>query len=54
VVASKPKPLSTAQKLALSLKQCKKVKAKKKRVSCETQAKRKYAPPKKKKSKKGH
>jgi PKD repeat protein len=54
VVASKPKPLSTAQKLALALKQCKKVKAKKKRVSCETQAKRKYAPPKKKKSKKGH
>jgi hypothetical protein len=53
VVAPKPTPLSTAQKLASALKQCKKVRAKKKRVSCEAQAKRKYAPPKKTKSKKG-
>lgn len=50
------KPLTNAQKLAKALKQCKKIKAKKKRVSCETVAKRKYAPPKKKttKKKKGH
>jgi PKD repeat protein len=47
-----PKPLTNAQKLAKALKACKKLKSKRKRVSCEAQAKRRYAPPKKKK--KGH
>ncbi len=45
---SKPKPLTTAQKLAKALKQCKKDKSKKKRRSCEKEAKKKYGPVKKK------
>lgn len=51
---SKPKPLTTAQKLASALKQCKKDKTKKQRANCEKQAKKKYTtkPKPKKKSKK--
>jgi hypothetical protein len=41
---SKPKPLTRAQKLAKALKQCKKDKAKKKRLACEKEAKKKYGP----------
>ena len=44
----KPKPLTRAQKLAKALKQCKKDKNKKKRTSCEKEAKKKYGPVKKK------
>ncbi|HVR05241.1 MAG TPA: PKD domain-containing protein, partial [Solirubrobacteraceae bacterium] len=50
------KPLTTAQKLALALKACKKYKSKKARAVCERAAHKKYAPPKKhtkKKKKKG-
>jgi WD40-like Beta Propeller Repeat len=49
---SKPKPLTTAQKLAKALKQCKKDKSKKKRLACQKQAKKKYAPKPKPKAKK--
>lgn len=38
----KPKPLTQAQKLAKALKQCKKDKAKKKRLACEKEARKKY------------
>jgi PKD repeat protein len=52
-----PKPsLTTAQKLAAALKTCKKDKSKSKRVTCEKQAKKKYAAkpkPKPKSKKKG-
>jgi hypothetical protein len=48
---SKPKPLTTAQKLAKALKQCKKDKSKKKRLACEKEARRKYGPKTKKKNK---
>lgn len=51
---STAKPLTRAQELEKALKACKKIKAKKKRASCETAAKRKYAPHKKKTKKKGH
>ena len=40
------KPLSRAQKLAKALKQCRKDKARWKRVSCEKSARKRYAPPK--------
>jgi hypothetical protein len=50
----KAKSLTRAQKLALALKACKKKdKSKKKRQACETKARKKYAPVKAKKSKKG-
>jgi hypothetical protein len=50
-VATKSKPLTTAQKLARALKACKKDKSKRQRASCEKQAKKKYAArPKSKKS----
>ena len=49
---SKPKPLTTAQKLAKALKQCKKDKSKKKRLACQKQAKKKYPPTPKPKAKK--
>jgi hypothetical protein len=49
---SKPKPLTTAQKLAKALKQCKKDKSKKKRLACQKQAKKKYPPAKHKTTKK--
>ena len=42
--APKAKPLTRAQKLAKALKQCKKDKNKKKRTSCEREAKKKYGP----------
>jgi Tol biopolymer transport system component len=45
---TKVKPLTRAQKLAKALKQCKKDKNKKKRTSCEKEAKKKYGPVKKK------
>jgi hypothetical protein len=48
----KPKPLTRAQKLTKALKQCKKDKNKKKRTSCEKEAKKKYGPVKKKAKKK--
>ena len=38
----KPKPLSRAQKLAKALEQCRKDKAKRKKLACEKQAKKKY------------
>jgi hypothetical protein len=41
---ARPKPLTSAQKLAGALKVCKKIKAKKQRATCEKQAKKKYAP----------
>jgi DNA-binding beta-propeller fold protein YncE len=41
------KPLTRAQKLAKALKTCKKDKSKKKRHTCETQARKKYGPVKK-------
>jgi Tol biopolymer transport system component len=44
----KAKPLTRAQKLAKALKQCKKDKSKKKRTSCEKEARKKYGPVKKK------
>jgi DNA-binding beta-propeller fold protein YncE len=52
---SKPKPLTKAQKLAKALKSCKKKykHAKKKRVACEKQAKKKYGPKKASKHKTG-
>ncbi len=46
------KRLTTAQKLARALKECKKLKAKKKRATCESQARHKYEPKRKKKRKK--
>jgi hypothetical protein len=49
---SKSKAVTTAQKLAKALKQCKKDKSKKKRLACEKQAKKKYAPKPKPKAKK--
>jgi hypothetical protein len=49
----KPKPLTRAQKLTAALKVCKKDKKKSKRATCEKQAKKKYAPPKKPKKAKG-
>jgi hypothetical protein len=49
---SKPKPLTTAQKLAKALKVCRKDKSKKKRLACQKQAKKKYAPKPKRKAKK--
>jgi hypothetical protein len=49
---SKPKPLTTAQKLAKALKQCKKDKSKKKRLACQKQAKKKYGAKPKPKAKK--
>jgi Tol biopolymer transport system component len=48
----KAKPLTRAQKLAKALKQCKKDKNKKKRTSCEKEAKKKYGPKAQSKSKK--
>jgi len=48
----KPKPLTRAEKLANALKQCKKDKAKKKRLACEKEARKKYGPKAKAKSKK--
>jgi hypothetical protein len=39
----KAKPLTRAQKLTKALKQCKKDKAKKKRLACEKQARKQYA-----------
>jgi hypothetical protein len=48
----KAKPLTRAQKLAKALKQCKKDKSKKKRLACQKQAKKKYAPKPKPKAKK--
>jgi hypothetical protein len=50
-VAPKSKPLTNAQKLAEALKVCKKIKAKRQRVSCEKQARKKYAPKAKAKKK---
>lgn len=49
---TKPKPLTTAQKLNAALKACKKIKAKKQRVACEKLAHKKYAAKPKKKKKK--
>jgi PKD domain len=49
-----PKPLTNAQKLARAVKACKRIKAKKKRVSCEALARRRYGPKKKTRGKKGH
>jgi hypothetical protein len=49
---TKVKPLTRAQKLAKALKQCKKDKNKKKRTSCEKEAKKKYGPVKKSAKKK--
>jgi hypothetical protein len=46
--ATSPKPLTETQKLAKALKACKKEKPKSKRNTCETQAKKRYAKPKKK------
>jgi hypothetical protein len=48
-VGGTPKQLTNAQKLANALKACKKYKKKRTRVSCEKQAKKRYAPAKKKK-----
>jgi len=48
---TKPKPLTRAQKLTKALKQCKTDKAKKKRLTCEKQARKQYAPIKKAKPK---
>lgn len=45
----KAKPLTRAQKLATVLKQCEKDKNKKKRMSCEKEARKKYGPKAKKK-----
>ena len=47
----KPKPLTQAQKLAKALKQCKKDRGKKKRTACEKEARKKYGPKAKSKSK---
>jgi DNA-binding beta-propeller fold protein YncE len=44
-----PKALTKAQKLTKALKACKKAKSKSKRTACEKQARKKYAPPKKRK-----
>jgi PKD repeat protein len=53
LVIVKPKPLTNAQKLANALKTCRKIKAKKRRVSCEKLAQKRYgAKPKKKHRKK--
>ncbi|MGD0452860.1 MAG: hypothetical protein ABSB69_04625 [Solirubrobacteraceae bacterium] len=41
----KPKPLTRAQQLAKALKACKAKKNKKKRATCETQARKQYGPP---------
>jgi hypothetical protein len=41
-VKPKPKPLTRAQKLTKALKQCRKDRSKKKRTSCEKQARKKY------------
>jgi len=49
---TKPKPLTRAQKLVKALKQCKKDKGKKKRLSCDKEARRKYGPVKKNAKKK--
>lgn len=43
----KPVPLTRAQKLAKALRQCRKLKHRKLRLSCERAARKKYAPPKK-------
>ena len=48
---TKPKVLTKAQKLANALKACKKDKKKSKRAACEKQARKKYAPAKKKSKK---
>ena len=49
---AKPKPLTRAQLLARALKQCKKHKAKKKRLACERSARKKYGTKAKAKSRK--
>jgi hypothetical protein len=49
-VPAKPKPLTRPQKLAKALKACK-AKRKQQRAACEKQARKKYAPPGKKKDK---
>jgi hypothetical protein len=51
VSAPAVKPLTRAQQLAKALKSCKAKKAKKQRVACESQAKKKYAPKPKAKGK---
>jgi len=51
--AVKPKSLTKAQKLSGALKSCKKDKNKKKRATCEKQAKKKYGAAKKSSKKKG-
>jgi hypothetical protein len=51
-VVSRPKPLTSAQKLANALKACRKDKKKSKRLACEKQARKKYGPKKPKKAKK--
>jgi hypothetical protein len=48
---AKPKPLTRAQLLARALKACKHDKSKKRRVACERQARKKYAPSAKKSAK---
>jgi hypothetical protein len=48
--ATKPKPLTRAQKLAAALKACKKDKKKSKRLGCEKAAHKKYGQPAKKSS----
>jgi hypothetical protein len=50
--SNKPKPLTTAQKLANALKVCKKAKSKAKRKTCEAAARKKYKTTKAKKSSK--
>jgi hypothetical protein len=51
---SKPKPLTRAQKLTKALKSCKKDKSKSKRLACEKQARKQYAPIKKARPKAKH
>ncbi len=48
----KPKPLTRAQKLALALKACRKLKHKHKRKACERKARKRYGPKHKRVAKK--
>jgi hypothetical protein len=50
----KPKPLTRAQKLTKALKACRTKHDRHKRVACESQARKRYGPPKSKQAKKFH
>jgi DNA-binding beta-propeller fold protein YncE len=54
VAVAKAKPLPRARLLANTLKACRKERAKKRRVSCERRARKRYGPPSRKARKAGH